>query len=467
MAYITNHSYLDNPTFRGMRWNLLNAFDDLYILDLHGSAKKKETTPDGKADVNVFDIQQGVAIIVAVKKKDGKDTKKPLANVYHADVWGSRDFKYEFLEEHNLKKIQWSKLEPSKSTYLFIPRDETLLKEYNQGFSVTNLFIDNSLGFLTKRDDLTVDFYKEALIEKIKIFFNPNISTDEACKAFGLVISDKDKWNAPILRKNYNAEKIIKSIIACTYRPFDTRYVAYDEAIIARANKRVLSDIKKDNFAFIIGRQGQAVGSGEWNLIFCTNNISDQNVYYRGGGTVFPLHNNGLPNLDPKIYAAFKKIVPDVTPESLFDYIYAVLHCPTYRTRYAEFLKSDFPRIPYPTAKKTFHDLAKKGGVLRELHLMESPLLDDITTTYPMAGDHVVKKLRYDAGKVYINETQYFGGVPDDAWNFYIGGYQPAQKWLKDRKDRKLTPDDIKHYQRIIVALTQTHKMMQDIEMEF
>lgn len=198
----------------------------------------------------------------------------------------------------------------------------------------------------------------------------------------------------------------------------------------------------------------------------------DTNLYRRGGVYIFPLYlyksefggEITTNNFDPKVYSSFKKIVPDVTPETLFDYIYAVFHSQTYRTRYADFLKSDFPRIPYPKDSATFHALAEQGAVLRGLHLMESPLLDQRITTYPIGGDHVVKKPRYEEGKVWINETQYFGNVPEAAWNFYIGGYQPAQKWLKDRKDRKLTPDDLSHYQRIILALTETGRVMAEID---
>ena len=171
-----------------------------------------------------------------------------------------------------------------------------------------------------------------------------------------------------------------------------------------------------------------------------------------------------VPNLDEKIYTKIKKKISAVTPESLFDYIYAMLHNPSYRQCYAEFLKSDFPCIPYPSDLKTFHALAEKGAELRGLHLLESPILDKPITTYPVDGDHEVIKPRFEGGKVWINVTQYFGNVPEVAWNFYIGGYQPAQKWLKDRKGRKLSNDDIKHWQRIIVALTETGKIMQDID---
>jgi len=208
---------------------------------------------------------------------------------------------------------------------------------------------------------------------------------------------------------------------------------------------------------------------------FVSRGLTDNRTFVSNKGIclTYPLwiYDSGLegvdvkrPNLDPKIYAKIKKSIPDVTPESLFDYIYAVLHAPKYRTRYAEFLKSDFPRIPYPENPTMFHALAKKGEELRELHLMESPLLDNRVTTYPVDGDHMVEKPRFEDGKVYINTTQYFGNVSEVSWNFYIGGYQPAQKWLKDRKGRNLSIDDIRHYQRIIIALTETPRIMAEID---
>ena len=208
---------------------------------------------------------------------------------------------------------------------------------------------------------------------------------------------------------------------------------------------------------------------------FVSNTLLDQKSFSAYDiNSAFPLylyHDDVLaeksPNLNPKIYSKIKDGIPDVTPESLFDYIYAVLHSPSYRDRYAEFLKSDFPRIPYPDDEDTFNALAEKGAKLRSLHLMESDALDDLITTYPEAGDNEVQtigKNSYRDGKVWINESQYFGNVPETAWEFYIGGYQPAQKWLKDRKGRTLSVDDIMHYQRIIVALTETDRIMKEID---
>ncbi len=240
----------------------------------------------------------------------------------------------------------------------------------------------------------------------------------------------------------------------------------------------------------VIGRQGQVVGSMPWNLSFITNTITDFNLYYRGGGVLFPLYiyhqnfnrkNDRYPNLNTEIV---KQIAGKLgltftnepfdcaqgdtrttfAPIDILDYIYAVLHSPTYREKYKEFLKIDFPRVPYPKDAATFWQLVQLGGQIRQIHLLESPKVEQFITQYPIGGDNVVTKPRYQDDKVYINDSQYFNHVPKVAWEFYIGGYQPAQKWLKDRKDRQLDFEDILHYQKIIVALTETDRLMKEID---
>ncbi|MEQ9617741.1 MAG: type ISP restriction/modification enzyme [Deltaproteobacteria bacterium] len=423
LAYITNHSYLDNPTFRGMRWHLLNTFDDIYIIDLHGNAQQKETTPEGKPDKNVFDIKQGVAIVVAVKNRRMVG-KKPLATVHHADLWGDRQKKYDFLLKSMLIGVKWKKLKPIESDYFFIPKDYGLLEEYEKGILVSELFVEGSMGVTTGGDKERVMFEK---------YQNDNV-------------------------RSYS------------YRPFDTRFIEYKTEMLARAREFIMRNFFKENIALITCKRNRDDSS----TYFLSKEITDKSyvssldnsfcfplyIYHPDLGTVETM----TPNLNPNIYAQIKNIVPNVTPESLFDYIYAVLHSPEFRKRYAEFLKSDFPRIPYPKDSKNFHALAKQGTGLRKLHLMESEKLNELLTTYPVDGDHEVKKPRFDKGKVWINETQYFGNVSEVAWNFHIGGYQPAQKWLKDRKGRKLTIEDIKHWQRIIVALVETDRIMKEID---
>ena len=230
----------------------------------------------------------------------------------------------------------------------------------------------------------------------------------------------------------------------------------------------------------VISPQGQAIGGDEWNGIFISSprTFTDKNIFRRGGGIVFPLYqtNSGeagrffensdlTPNFSPTIIKGIEKALGEkVEPLELFDYIYAVLHNPAYRERYKEFLKIDFPRIPYPTDAKLYHSLATKGSELRKLHLLNDSANWPVNTTYPESGTNVVESLTYKDEKVHINAQQYFGNVPQDAWDFYIGGYQPAQKWLKDRKGSTLSFADIRHYQEIIAALTGTIKIMEDIE---
>ena len=254
----------------------------------------------------------------------------------------------------------------------------------------------------------------------------------------------------------------------------------------------MLSNFSKQNIGLIIGRQGQAVGD-EWNIIFICKDLVDQNIFRRGGGTIFPLYlypddtslqTERKPNLNMEIvgqiaeklgleFVSEKELDSRLrgndgegtfAPIDILDYIYAVLHSPTYRETYKEFLKIDFPRVPYPSDTDTFWKLVKLGGELRQIHLLESPVVENYITQYPIDGDNVVSKIRYDENRVYINETQYFDNVPEAAWNFYIGGYQPAQKWLKDRRERTLGFEDIWHYQKIIVALSETDRIMREID---
>lgn len=500
LAYITNHSYLDNPTFRGMRWSLLNAFDDIYILDLHGNAKKKETAPDGKPDKNVFDIQQGVAIIVAVKKQQ-KAGRKSLATVHHADLWGDREGKYDFLEKNSLASVRWKKLYPEKPDCFFIPKDTGLMGEYKKGFAVNELFPVNSVGIVTARDALTIHEKQEDLIDTIERF--ADLPVEEARREYNLgndVQDWKVQWAQEDLKKTELNKKNIHPIL---YRPFDTRwtyYTGHSRGFHCRARGEVMRHfIEGKNLGLCTTRQVE-IGRGYEHALVTNQLMTHHTVSMKEVNYIFPLwvygdESEGIEkkrlNFEADIYGRIKKAA-DATPETLFDYIYAVLHSPAYRARYAEFLKSDFPRIPYPKDKKTFHALAEKGAELRGLHLMESPVLDKPITTWPVPGGHEVKAIRFTSdvtpakagvhrgsgamdsglrrndgerasGKVFINETQYFGGVPETAWNFYIGGYQPAQKWLKDRKGRALTADDIRHWQRIIIALAETGRIMNEI----
>jgi predicted helicase len=471
-----------------MRCNLLKTYDKIYTIDLHGNAKKKETAPDGSADINVFDIEQGVSINFFIKT--GKKKPNELGQVFHYDLYGKRELKYDFLLDNTLKSVPYKELLNTQPNFFFTSKDFVEEKTYSKGFSIPELFPLNSLGILTKRDDLSVDFDQQNLEDKITYFLDETKSVDEVCKRFNLVIKDKDKWDANLTRSNVSKSDIKEQIRNFQYRPFDNRKVFYNSYFVARPNTKVLGHFIKENAGLIICRQGQAVGGDEWNVVFTCKYLTDQNIYRRGGGTVFPLYLypeiNGqqtigqtaerTPNLNTEIVKQIaKKISLTFTnekettkdtfaPIDTLDYIYAVLHSPTYREKYKEFLKIDFPRVPFPKDKVIFWQLAKLGAEIRQIHLLESPTVEKYITQYPEDGNNVVVKTKYENGKVYINDTQYFDNVPQIAWDFYIGGYQPAQKWLKDRKERKLEFDDILHYQKIIVALSETDRLMKEID---
>jgi predicted helicase len=499
LAFINPHGFLDNPTFRGMRWNLLKTYDKIYTIDLHGNAKKKEKALDGSPDVNVFDIEQGVSINVFVKT--GKKKSNTLGQIFHYDILGKRELKYDFLLDESLKSVDFKELNPEKPFLLFVDRNNKGFLEYNEGFGVNEVFKINSVGCVSANDGLNFSFSKEEQESKISdlLTMQENLWRLKYKRP-----KDARDWTYLTALNDASSNNVNSKYVKTSYRPFDIRWSLYSgnsRGLYSSPQPKVMSHLlKQDNLGLIIGRQGQAVGSMPWNLSFITNTITDFNMYYRGGGMLFPLYfypvinaqqNIGqaterTPNLNAEI---LKQIVEKLgltftnekettektfAPIDILDYIYAVLHSPTYREKYKEFLKIDFPRVPFPKDKDTFWQLVKLGGQIREIHLLESPTVEKYITQYPEDGNNTVTSPKYFPipknentgalqGNVYINETQYFANVPLSAWSFYIGGYQPAQKWLKDRKERTLEFDDILHYQKIIVALTETDRLMNEI----
>lgn len=501
LAFINPHGFLDNPTFRGMRWNLLQSFDKIYTIDLHGNSKKKETAPDGSVDQNVFDIMQGVSINLFVKT--GRKAKKELGQVFHYNLFGKRDLKYDFLIENSLRSISFSELKPEKPFLSFVPKNTEALEEFQKGFNIEKLFNNYTSGIQTSRDFLVIDSDYNKLKKRLEDFININKTTDDIRNEFfsnstssKYPKGDTRGWRIEEIRPKLQALKITDLIRKVSYRPFDKQYIAYDKLLVDWTREKVQSNLLKDNLSITIGRQGQVTGDNLWDLIYIQDTISDLNLFYRGGGIVCPLYiypdNSSqqslldevirTPNLNMEIVHKmaddlgmfFSPEKPDYNtqtvetnqlyPIDILDYIYAVLHSPSYREKYKEFLKIDFPRVPYPKNQRQFIDLVDLGSQLRQIHLLESEVVEQFITQYPEDGDNVVTKPIYKNGYVYINETQYFANVPEVAWNFYIGGYQPAQKWLKDRKDRELSYEDILHYQKIIVALSETDRIMREID---
>lgn len=490
LAFINPHGFLDNPTFRGMRWHLLKTYDKIFTIDLHGNNKKSEVCPDGTPDINVFDIMQGVAITVFVKT--GSKKSNELGRVMHYDLYGKRDYKYDFLLANSINSIPFVEVPKNPPYYYMVQKDFRSEKDYNIGFSLSSIFNLNSLGLLTKKDKFITDFDKNALKFRLEDFLNKDFSDVEISKRYNLKLKDNDKWNLAVSRNRLQNRGVNENkLVQLNYRCFDTRYIFYDGDFVARLNTKVLNHINDNSPALISTRQ---LAGNDFYHIFVSKKISDQcyiSNKTKEGCQVFPLYyypnlnlqneeqqelGGRIPNLNPdivktiagKLDLAFTAEKGDTdgtfAPIDILDYIYGVLHSPSYREKYKEFLKIDFPRVPYPKDADQFWKFVQLGGELRQIHLLESPIVEKRITTYPNSGTNEVEKPVYEDGKVWINKEQYFDGVPEVAWNFYIGGYQPAQKWLKDRKSRVLNFEDILHYQKIIVALSETDRLMKEID---
>ncbi len=455
LAMITNNSYIDGLIHRQMRKHLRETFDRILVLDLHGSLKRREVTPDGNKDENIFDIQQGVAILIAVKTTQNQNE---FAKISHSDIFGTRETKFHKLDED---LPIFSDVTTTAPDHFFIQKDPVVQSEYSEHVSLRALFKIGDEGVKTHRDRFVIAESPSELISRLA-----RLRDGDSKIIDGFKLRDTEGFSiskAQVALNELDLQTIIRPIL---YRPFDNQFFVNHEAIIDRPRRRTMVHLQNHlNIALVVGRQGQAVDGDSWNIVFVTDSSSDVNIFRRGGGTVFPLYLYGEDDVQSLNYSSnelaslMKNLKPNPTPDNIFDYIYAILHSPSYREKYLEFLKFDFPRIPIPT-QDDFDRLVPLGTQLRELHLMKSPIIDEYETTFPVAGDCKVEKIKYDANKVWINKTQYFGNVPELAWNFYIGGYQPAQKWLKDRKGRQLSDSDLVHYQRIIKILLETDRIM-------
>jgi predicted helicase len=460
IGIITAHGYIDNPTFRGMRWHLRKTFDKIYIVDLHGNSNKKETSPDGSKDENVFDIKTGVSIIFGVKSS--KNTKdKKLATVYKTDIYGVRKDKFSFIENANISNIQWIELPDETDLWVLEGAGKS---EYQKGFSVAEIFPKNTTGIVTGIDRLSIFESKEELEKTTQGI----LSSADPYTEFGIKDGRRTKKEDRLKELREAVEK--NTMTPISYRPFDIRWMYYtagSEVWINSPRPDTMQHfVNRENVGLVFARTQK---NPDWDAIFISPYITETKLGEASTqSAVAPLYlytdqNEKAPNLDKEIWNKINEAVAETTPENILDYIYAALHSPTYRETYKEFLKIDFPRVPYPESREQFFKLAEIGEKLRGLHLMTDASVNDFITTFPNAGSDEVEKVLYKEGNVYINAEQYFGNVPKLVWNFYIGGYQPAQKYLKDRKGRKITNDEIEQYQRIIKVLSETDRTMRKI----
>ncbi|PIY12172.1 MAG: DNA methyltransferase [Flexibacter sp. CG_4_10_14_3_um_filter_32_15] len=546
LAYISNNSFLDGIIHRQMRKNLLESFDKIYVLDLHGNSKKKEALADGTPDQNVFDIMQGVSINIFVKT--GEKQKDELAKVFHSDLMGNRELKFDFLEQNSLKSIKWKTLKTLSPNYFFVPKDFEGFKKYSEGFKINELFSVHGMGITTANDAELIEFNKEVLKERFEVnkiekilyrlfdvrYINYDLNKVERSRE-SLMTNFIDNSNLGLLslkgvRNNLTSKFFITNLITdkSAVSTLDNSYLFPLYIYPNRPRlQRPLTSEKKEELKIRLQQAKyhynqvknffnkkvlpfyNSIDADENNAIFFEEHRSS---YEEAKATVeqiqsqleetkpqtlsLGLDSDRTPNLKKEIVAQIaqklgleftvekskdaQSCISTFAPIDILDYIYAVLHSPKYREKYKEFLKIDFPRVPYPADTKTFWKLVYLGSQIRQIHLLESNVVDRFITSYPVSSneggeneveqrpnftlDKKTSKEVEKVGKVYINETQYFDNVPATAWEFYIGGYQPAQKWLKDRRNRKLTFEDINHYQKIIVALSETDRLMKEID---
>ncbi|HEC35590.1 MAG TPA: DNA methyltransferase [Anaerolineae bacterium] len=484
IGMITNHSYLDNPTFRGMRCSLMRTFDEIYILDLHGNSLKRERCPDGSPDENVFDIRQGVAIALFVKTGE---EKTPV--IRHADVWGTREHKYAWLEAHDVENTSWQEIHPRPRFYLFVPRDEAELERYNTFPGVTEIFEKYSVGIVTARDRLTIHWIPEEVWTTALNF--SRMDPELARKAYRLGKDARD-WKVTLAQQDLRDSGPDRDkVVPILYRPFDVRYTYYtgrSRGFICMPRPEVMRHmLAGENVALIVPRRVEHVGS--WQHALVSEDISEHVVVsLKTIDYHFPLYlypdaepqtlfsalepQERRPNIKPWVFERLTEAYGQrPTPEDLFHYIYAVLYAPSYREKYADFLRLDFPRIPFPAEREVFDALADLGKRLVDLHLLHSSELDPPLARFEGQGDNRVGKgksygFRYEpeTERVYINRTQYFAPVPLEVWEYTIGGYQVCHKWLKDRRERQLTLDEIRTYCRIVTAIARTIEIQEEID---
>ena len=543
LAFITSHSYLDNPTFRGMRRSLTRSFDELFVLDLHGNAKKQELVPGETRDENVFAIQSGIAISIFVKHgnpnrshckggggedagrgplrspsslstDDGEEDvgRGPLRSPFspilpaetidhsptisHAQVWGRRVEKLSWLAAHDLESTTWTVRHPQAPQYLFAPQETSYLEEYEAGWSIPEIFRPNgdpAPGIITCHDEFAVAWSRDEMIGKIEWLLATR-DEDEARQRYRLCA--QGQWNYTGAKRALRDGEWRQQLAPLLYRPFDTRWTVYNRHVAVHLRERVTRHLlpgpvrcRRENLALLIGKAGQVISGQAWDIVFCSRIITEFNLFRRGGNNIFPLYLTGDDgkagpgvNLAPAfidevtarlglqwVAEGQGDLQQTIGPEDIFSYIYALLHAPSYRARYAAFLKRDFPRIPLPHNLALFRALCCPGQQLVCLHLLEGET--PFITSYPVAGTHFVERVRYvpgdddkTTGRVWINAAQYFERVPAAAWALHIGGYGVCLKWLKDRRGRHLTLEEITQYQKIVAALAETLRLMREID---
>ncbi|GAA7945458.1 DNA methyltransferase [Helicobacter pylori] len=481
-GFISNNAFLDNPTFRGLRRSLLECYDELYILNLHGNARKKEKTPQGADDENVFNIKQGVSINLFVKK--AQTTKQ---KIHYYDVYGERAEKYAFLAQNDLNSIEWLELNPRKPFYLLLPLKTRLLDEYEQGFSVKDMFQVGGTGICSKRDHVVFHKKKESLLELLKDF--STLEPNELRRKYDIGDNSRDwRLEYAIREVKTNIKRLEEYIVLCQYRPFDYRWTYYtpnSRTFLAYpvydvfkhmlpppppTNPKTPNQTRK-NVALNTPRQLKN-NDKSWTQCFISSHINDQGLSSggNGAGVNYPLYQFNNPNYTENFTPKFRDFIDkhynhSFEPLEILGYIYALLYSPNYRKRYEDFLKNDYPKILFTENKDLFRALSLLGIELIGLHVLNQESLNysfeklkdaTIGESYYIETHErnpIIKKPSHNEQRLYINHSAYFVGVSQEIYDYRIGGYCVLDKYLKSHKNESC---DFDHVTRIIKVIART-----------
>ncbi len=492
LAYITNHAYIDNPTFMGMREQLLQEFDEIYVMDLHGNSNRREEPPDGGRDKNVFDIRQGVAISIFVK--DGRDTDDEYADVYHSDLWGTREEKFEALQTGDLTDVDWEEVAPREPHYLFVPRNQELATTYHDWVEVPKIFSeygDPAPGIVTTHNEFAISLTKERQKEKVRQLIATD-TEEEAREYFNLC--SQDQWLYDEAKPHLRGANWEDKLVEIQTSPFDKEWTVYDEhvAVHRRADRLSKHMLAGENVSISVPRRTERT---PFDHAFATDGlmthhgVSTKEVNYQ-----FPLYlYPGAPdetytelsdpdrqsNVNPRLVSQLSDAYDrEVTPEEVFYYTYAVLYARTYRLKYSEFMETDFPKIPFPEDESLFSEYAAHGEDLVKLHTLSHPNLDSPGVQLHSDGDDGENEVSESTGeyyrhydeeeeRFYINSDQYFHPVPKDVWEYEIGDRQVAKKWIQNRIGETLTLSEIRKFCKVIRALMETDDIQDELDKSF
>ncbi|NHJ01329.1 MAG: hypothetical protein EAX86_04260 [Candidatus Heimdallarchaeota archaeon] len=478
LAFITNHSFLDNPTFRGMRESLLREFSEIYIIDLHGNTRRKEKAPTRIRDENIFDIQQGVCITFFIKRL----VYSHKCKVYRFDLWGTKEYKFNYFQNTSFSSIEWKEVTPFAPWYMFYNQHLDRWLEYSQWMKITEIFSLYSVGIMTGQDKLTIQKTPDRVNQAVNDVLN--CDKEEIERKYNIK-PVKRQWTLDKARSDLivtlkdNVDFPMRNIVPILYRPFDIRYTFFtgqSRGFHERPRGNIMQHmIKGSNLGLIVSRNSKPA---PWRDVLVTKWIIELGVIATRPGNnapLFPLYlyNQGekelnfTPTMKRFIFLNYQIDENLISP--IFYYIYALLHSGGYRKRYEEFLKIDFPHIPFPSSTHLLNSLIRLGKELTDLHLREKK--EDGTSGVSFSSDIStepleVKRLQYHDRKLYISKNHYITGIPKRVLDFHIGTYRLCYKWLKSTRKTQLTQDQIIQFKQLVKIIQGTIVCMDRIDQE-